>query len=117
MKRNLLTLSEKVTFWQAWTKAQALTNDVQLSWEEIQTWNQDIGSEDIGSEVEDDAQKQCILTTAEISKTEAIEVFNKVIAWSENTISDKNDISALRKRMHKALEKPLEAKNVQKKKI
>ena len=45
-----------MTFWQAWTKAQALTNGVQLSREEIQTWKQDIGSIDIDSEVENDDQ-------------------------------------------------------------
>lgn len=91
-----------------------LTNGVQLSREEIQTWNQDIGSEDIDSEVEDDDQEQCIVTTAEISTTEAIEAFNKVIAWSENNISDINDILALRKCRDKALQKSLEAKKVQK---
>ena len=68
-----------MTYWQAWTKAQALTNGVQLSQEEIQTWNQDIGSEDIDSEVEDDDQEQCIVTIAEISTAETIEAFNKVI--------------------------------------
>ena len=73
MERKELTLSTKVTFWQAYTKAQALTNGVQFSREEIQTWNQDIGNE-----VEDDDQ-ECIATTAEISTTDAIEAFNKVI--------------------------------------
>ena len=102
-----------MTFWQAWTKAQALTNCVQLSREEIQTWNQDIGSEDIDSKVKDDDQEQCIVTTAEISTTEAIEAFNKVIAWSENNISDTriNDILTLRKYRDKAVQKFLEAKN------
>ena len=42
-----------MTFWQAWTMGQALTNGVQLSREEIQTWNQDIGSANIDSKVED----------------------------------------------------------------
>ena len=69
-----------MTFWQAWSKAQALTNCVQLSREEIQTWNQDIGSDDIYKEVKDNDQEQCIVTTAEISTTEATEAFNKVIA-------------------------------------
>ena len=40
-----------MTFWQAWTKAQALTNSVQRSREDIQTWNQGIGSADIDSEI------------------------------------------------------------------
>ena len=71
MKRKVLTLSEKVIFWQAWTKAQALTNGVSLSREEIQTWNQDIGSANIDSEVEDDDQEQCIVTTTKISTIEA----------------------------------------------
>ena len=100
--------------WQAWTMAQALRNGVQLSQEEIQTWNQDIGSEDIDSEVEDDDQEQCIVTIAEISTTEAIEIFNKVIAWSENTLSDINDILALHKCRDKSLQKSLKAKEVQK---
>ena len=37
----------------------------------IQTWNQDISSEDIDSEVEDDDQEQCIVTTTKISTIEA----------------------------------------------
>ena len=81
-----------MTFWQAWTKAQALTNGVQFSREEIQTWNQDFSSEDLYSEVEDDDQKQSIITTAVISTTESIEAFNKVIAWSKNNISNINDV-------------------------
>ena len=38
-------------------------------------WNLDIGSEDIDSEVEDDNQEQCIVTTVEISTTETNEYF------------------------------------------
>ena len=60
-----------MTFWQAWTKSQVLTDGVQLSREEIQTWNQDIGSE-----VEGDDPEQFIVTTTEICTMEAIETFN-----------------------------------------
>ena len=82
---------------------QALTNSVQLSREEIHTLNQDIGSEDIDSEVENADQGQCIVITAKIRTTEAIELVDKVIAWSQNNISDINDILALRKCRDKAL--------------
>ena len=115
-RRWRATLLEKLTFWQAWPKAQALTNDVQLSRKEIQTWNQDIGSKDIDSGVEDDDQEKYIITTAEISTTEAMKVFNKVIAWSENNISDTriNDLLTLRKCRDKALQKFFEAKKCKK---
>ena len=43
---------------------------------QIQTWNQNIGSEVIDSEVKDDHQEQFIVTAAKISTTKAIEVFN-----------------------------------------
>ena len=43
---------------------------------------------------------------------EAIAAFNKVIAWSENNISDINDILAIRK-----CRNPLKQKKVQKKNI
>ena len=88
---------------------------VSLSREEFQMRNQDIGSEDIDSKVEDNNQEQCIITTAEISTTEAFEALNKIITWSENNISDINDILALRKCRDKALQKSLGAKKVQKK--
>ena len=39
-------------------------------------------SQAIDSEAEDDDQEQYSVTTPEISTTEAIEAFNKVIAWS-----------------------------------
>ena len=103
-----------MTLWQAWTKVQALPHDVQLSRKEIQTWNQNIEIEGIDSEVEDDNHEQCIVTAAEINTIEAIEAFNKVIAWSENNISDINDISTLRKCRHKALQKSIKTKKVQK---
>ena len=101
-------------YWQAWSKAQALTNGVQLSREKIQTWNQDIESEDIYDEVGDDDQDQCIVATAKNSTTEAIEAFIKVIAWRENNISDINDILALRKCRCKSYRNPLKQKKYKK---
>ena len=61
--------------------------NVQLSRREIQTWNQDIGSEDVAGKVEDNGQ--------EISTMEAIEALNKVIAWSENNIQLLTEIFCL----------------------
>ena len=61
--------------------------NVQLSRREIQTWNEDIGSEGVAGKVEDNDQDQCIVTTADIDTMEAIEALNEVIAWSEKNIS------------------------------
>ena len=78
MKLRVLTLSEKSDILASLDKVVSI--GVQLSQEELQSWNQEIDSEDIDRKVEDDDREQCIVTTAEISTTEAIETFNKVIA-------------------------------------
>ncbi|XP_066244712.1 jerky protein homolog-like [Euwallacea similis] len=98
-----------------------INSQVSLSTDDIQNWNKDDINEQDTRDTSDDAvslidegDDDGARKKIQISASEAVDAFNKVIAWSEENIFEINDLLVLKKCRDKALHKSLSAKKIQK---